>query len=192
MQTEFQAYATIGLRHITDPRAYDHLLFVVALCAVYTPHEWRRVLLLMTAFTVGHAATLTLATFGIISPPQQVIETLIPVTIAVTALWNLRPDANQYSPTKYALAFIFGLIHGMGFSGYFRSLLGETADIIYPLFAFNLGIEAGQIGIVATVLFLSWLFIGHIGTDRRRYIAFVSGGIFVEATMILYRNWLGI
>lgn len=192
MVSEFQAYMTLGLRHITDPRAYDHLLFVVTLCAPYTTREWKRILLLVTAFTLGHSLTLAMAALAIISPPQAVIETLIPLTIIGTAFQNLLVNNPSQNRSRYLLVLIFGFIHGMGFSGYFKSLLGDSANIIYPLFAFNLGIEAGQLIIVGVVMLLSWFFLERMAINRRIWIAFISGGAATEGTLILLRMWFGI
>ncbi|MGB3586189.1 MAG: HupE/UreJ family protein, partial [Tunicatimonas sp.] len=152
----FSLYFNLGLTHILDILGYDHILFVVALCALYMLRDWRKVLILITAFTIGHSITLALATLNIIQVNVALIEFLIPVTIFITAVSNILRSQKNVSPSRvqlnYAYALFFGLIHGMGFSNYLRSLLGKEEDITVPLLAFNLGLELGQIVIVAIVL----------------------------------------
>src|SRR5690606_36442445 len=122
---------------------YDHILFVIALCAIYTLRDWRRVLILVTAFTVGHSITLALATFRIINVRSDVVEFLIPLTILLTAGSNIFKRDDYFQDRKiqlnYGLALFFGLIHGMGFSNYLREILGKSANITLPLLAFNIG-----------------------------------------------------
>jgi hypothetical protein len=150
----FHVYLKLGFDHIFNLKAYDHLLFLVALCAVYAYWEWKRVLVLITAFTIGHSLTLVLSSLDIIHFRQPLIEVLIPVTILLTAIKNLvmkKRNEKVWSPS-YLLPLGFGLIHGMGFSGYFKSLLGKEANILLPLFSFNVGVEIGQICIVGIIL----------------------------------------
>ena len=182
---DFLIYLRLGFDHITDPSGYDHILFVVALCAVYTLRQWRQVLILVTAFTVGHSVTLALATLQLINYKTELIELLIPVTIFITAVLNffqsepkrrLRPtDQRLNGSGRYGLALVFGLIHGLGFSNYLRSLLGRETDIIKPLLAFNVGLEIGQLIIVGLVLTLAYLFIDRLRISRLRWILIVSG-----------------
>src|SRR5690606_22255662 len=127
--SEFQLYFGLGKDHILDPNGYDHILFVIALCIVYTLREWKKVLILVTAFTVGHSVTLALATLEVISVNASLIEFLIPVTIFITAASNIFRTQEgatvRAMQLNYAYAMIFGLIHGMGFSNYLRSILGR-------------------------------------------------------------------
>lgn len=152
----FEAYLLLGWEHILDPGGYDHLLFLLALLASHEAAAWRRVVLLVTAFTVGHS--LTLAWTALHGPllPSPLVEFLIPVTILVTALGNLtqlgRSESSDPWGKQYALTTLFGLIHGMGFSGFFRSLLGPGSNVLLPLVSFNIGIELGQICFVALVM----------------------------------------
>lgn len=154
----FGAFLQLGWEHILDPGGYDHLLFLVALLALYTYRDWRAVLILVTAFTLGHSLTLLLN--GLAGPvlPAEWVEFLIPLTILFTAagnLWRLRQADSAPGPLlRYGMAAAFGLIHGMGFSLFFRSLLGEDAPLLQPLLAFNLGIELGQLAFVAVLLLL--------------------------------------
>ena len=146
----FSYYLQMGMKHILDLNGYDHMLFVVALCAVYRLADWRRLLILLTAFTVGHSITLILAGLDVLRISPALIETLIPVTIAITALSNLmisrQPRKINY---HYLMAVGFGLIHGAGFSSFFRLMFaGIEKDPVLPLLGFNLGIELGQVVIV--------------------------------------------
>lgn len=183
--SDFAIYLRLGFDHITDPSGYDHILFVVALCAVYTLRQWRQVLVLITAFTIGHSVTLALATLRLIDYSTALIESLIPVTILLTAVTNffyrepkkrVIPTANQPSAAwRYGLALVFGLIHGMGFSNYLRSLLGREAAIVEPLLAFNIGLEIGQLVIVSLVLALAYLVLDVLRNSRLRWTLLVSG-----------------
>ena len=178
---DFWLYFQIGREHIADWQGYDHILFVTALCLRYLLKDWKKVLILVTAFTIGHSITLALSVFNIINIPSAWTEFLIPVTIVITALSNvLQPEIEpkRKFPLIYFYALFFGLIHGLGFSGYLKSLLGKEENIVGQLLAFNLGLEAGQLLIVAAVMLLSWLLVSVIKVPRREYTIFVSGGIF--------------
>ncbi len=177
----FSLYFNLGLTHILDILGYDHILFVVALCALYMLRDWRKVLILITAFTIGHSITLALATLNIIRVNVSLIEFLIPVTIFITAVSNILRGQKSSSPSKvqlnYAYALFFGLIHGMGFSNYLRSLLGKEEDITAPLLAFNLGLELGQIVIVAIVLVTASIFVSILNVARRDWKLVVSSAV---------------
>ena len=142
---EFLIYLQLGYQHITDINGYDHILFVIALCAIYKISDWKKILFLVTAFTIGHSITLALAALELIEYSTDLIEFLIPVTIILTCFANffhqstesvLNPE--KFSRTRYLFAMMFGLIHGMGFSNYLKSLLGKDESIILQLLAFNL------------------------------------------------------
>ena len=182
---DFLIYLRLGFDHITDPRGYDHILFVVALCALYTIRQWRQVLILVTAFTIGHSITLALATLRLIDYSTALIELLIPITILITAVSNffykepkkrlLRTTDRPKAAWRYGLAVAFGLIHGLGFSNYLRSLLGRQADIVKPLLAFNIGLELGQLLIVGLILLLSYVMLDVLRSSRMRWTLIVSG-----------------
>jgi hypothetical protein len=181
LMQDFWLYFQIGREHIADWQGYDHILFVTALCLRYLLKDWKKVLILVTAFTIGHSITLALSVFNIINIPSAWTEFLIPVTIVITALSNvLQPEIEpkRKFPLIYFYALFFGLIHGLGFSGYLKSLLGKEQNIVGQLLAFNLGLEAGQLLIVAAVILLSWLLVSVMKVPRREYTIFVSGGIF--------------
>ena len=184
--SDFAIYLRLGFDHITDPRGYDHILFMVALCAVYTIRQWRQVLVLITAFTIGHSITLALATLRLIDYNTALVEWLIPVTILITAISNFfyeEPKKRRSTASgqpkmgwwRYGIALAFGLIHGMGFSNYLRSLLGREADIIRPLLAFNIGLEIGQLLVVGLILAVAYLVLDALRVSRLRWTLVVSG-----------------
>ena len=186
----FELYFDLGREHIMDyANGYDHILFVLALCAVYLVHDWKKVLILVTAFTVGHSITLALATFDVISIGSGWVEFMIPLTILVTAVSNL-VRAEDRGPkwnvqTNYLLALFFGLIHGMGFSNYLKSLLGRQESIGMPLFAFNLGLEVGQIIIVGLFLAVSFIAVNLAGANRRDWKMIISSAVAGIALMLM-------
>jgi hypothetical protein len=188
----FNLYLKLGFDHIADITSYDHILFITCLCAVYLHTEWKKILVLVTAFTIGHTTTLALATLDLINIPVILVEILIPVTIIITALWNLNHNREGISSRsqifKYATALFFGLIHGLGFSSYLKGLLGNEESLIQPLFAFNLGIEAGQLAIVAAVMIITLMMVRFLKVPRRDWIFLLSGaGIGISLTLIIDR-----
>ena len=186
----FELYFKLGLQHILDLQGFDHILFILALCAVYVARDWVKILLLITAFTLGHSLTLALAAFQIIQIPAEIIEFLIPVTIAFTAFFTLvkpKPSNGKGIQLNYLLALIFGLIHGMGFANYLRTLLGKEASIWQPLLAFNVGLEVGQIVIVAAFLLLTSL-VHLAGMNRKEWTLIVSAFVLGVACMLLLQT----
>lgn len=193
--SDFELYFGLGREHIMDLMAYDHILFIIALCAIYKASQWKKVLILVTAFTVGHSLTLALAALDVISVNSSLIEFLIPVTILVTAIGNIRNSGSdvgkQKMPLNYFFALFFGLIHGMGFSNYLKSLLGSEDSILTPLFAFNLGLELGQLLIVVVFFVLAFLCERLLQVTRRDWIMVISsavGGIAITL-MIETKFW---
>ncbi|MBT28578.1 HupE/UreJ family protein [Chondrinema litorale] len=190
--SEFQLFLQMGFEHISDPNGYDHILFILALCAVYQPADWKQVLVLVTAFTLGHSITLALATMQLVNVNGELIEFLIPVTIFLTAVFNYFHDSKktvQKINQRYFVALFFGLIHGLGFSNYLRSLLGKDESIFTQLLAFNIGLELGQLMIVAIIMLFTFLF-GNIGNVKKRewnlLLSGAAGGI--AFIMMLERN----
>jgi hypothetical protein len=180
--SEFQLYFGLGKDHILDyANGYDHILFVIALCVMYSLTDWRRVLILVTAFTLGHSITLALATFQIISVKAEIIEFLIPVTILITAGSNIFRREETFSMSNlrlnYAYAGFFGLIHGLGFSYYLKSILGRDRSIVTQLLAFNLGLEFGQIVIVSLFLVAGFLLVDLFGVNRRDWKLVISSAV---------------
>lgn len=184
----FELYFRLGLQHILDINGYDHILFVLALCAVFILRDWRKVVILVTAFTIGHSLTLALATFKVISVNSALIEFLIPVTIAVTAFITIlrpKPNSGKGLSINYPFALFFGLIHGLGFSNYLRGLLGKEASIWQPLLAFNLGLEVGQLVIVAAFLLITSILVGVAGVSRREWTLVVAAMVLGIALMLM-------
>jgi hypothetical protein len=179
---EFFLYFGLGREHILDyVNGYDHILFVLALCAVYLVRDWKKILILVTAFTVGHSITLALATMQIIYVKTELIEFLIPLTIFVTSCSNLFRKEEAVSQRNiqinYFFALFFGLIHGMGFSNYLRALLGKSSNILSPLLAFNLGLELGQIIVVTIFLVISYILVDWLRVSRRDWKMVLSSAI---------------
>ena len=193
----FQTYFQLGFLHICTPRAADHLTFLLALCAPYVLADWRRVLALVTSFTVGHSLTLALATLGVMAFPPAVIEALIPGTIMATALLNLRGAGRAPLPRTPALravpnllALAFGLIHGLGFSNYLRALLGPTRRPVQELLAFNMGVEVGQVLVVGIILLAGALLLRGAGVARRDWLLTTSGAALgIAAVLLLQQLW---
>jgi len=183
----FELYFTLGLEHISDLKAFDHILFIIALVCVYSWKDWKPILILVTAFTMGHSLTLALATLNIVSVSEPLIEFLIPVTIALTALYNItRPRVPKSNiNVNYLMALFFGLIHGLGFSNFLRSLLGKEASIFQPLLAFNVGLEVGQILIVFIFLILSTGVYSLFKPSKRDSIIFVSSVVLGMSLMLM-------
>ena len=192
--SDFEIYLPLGFQHITDLKGYDHILFVIALCAIYRLKDWRKVTLLVTAFTIGHSITLALATLNLITYSTKLIELLIPVTIVLTCIINFSHKAAEYSldvekPSffRYPVALTFGLIHGMGFSNYLRSLLGSEQSIWQPLLAFNIGLELGQLIIVAIILIINTLLLDILRVKKHKWI-FILSGIVMGIALTLIRD----
>lgn len=160
--SEFWIYFQIGLRHVLDIHAYDHVLFLIALAIPYSFADWKRLLVLVSLFTVGHTMALFLSVFGIVTIKVNVVEMLIPITILITAFFNLFSAGKSSKKESFNLVFFitlfFGIIHGLGFSNYFKTILGGSSQSkVLPLTEFALGIEAAQIAVVFVVLVLSYI-----------------------------------
>jgi hypothetical protein len=177
---EFWMYTQIGFNHIANLSGMDHILFVTALCIRYQLSDWKKWLILVTAFTIGHSVTLVLSVFNYLDFSTNWIEFLIPVTILITSISNMfvkKFSFNTKFPVIYFFALFFGLIHGLGFSFYLKSLLGLQQNIAPALLAFNVGLEIGQILIVMAILVISFIFVTLLKAPRRDFILIVSGGI---------------
>lgn len=160
--SDFWIYFKIGLNHVLDINGYDHVLFLIALTVPYAFKDWKRILLLVTIFTIGHTLALMLSVFNIVTVQANIVEFLIPITILITAFFNLftaGKSSKQESITFVgAVTLFFGVIHGLGFSNYFKEILpGKPTDKLWPLLEFATGIEAAQIIVVLVVLILSFI-----------------------------------
>ncbi len=175
----FAFYLKLGFEHISNLAGYDHILFLIVLCAVYRIQQWRNILILVTAFTIGHSVTLALASLDTFTIPSNIIKFLIPLTIFITALHNVMgPDLaekNSKMGRNYLMALFFGFIHGMDFSNYFKALLMDPSAIVIPLLGFNIGIELGQLLVVFFIVSIAFLFLNVIGVKHREWNVFISG-----------------
>ncbi|SRR5690606_3164429 len=184
--TDFGFYFKLGWEHIISTDALDHQLFIAALAAIYLLRDWKQVLILVTAFTIGHSLTLALSVLDIVRFPANIVEFLIPLTIVITAISNLF----QHKFTKksvrinYFLALFFGLIHGMGFANYIRFMLASDQSLGWSLFGFNVGLEVGQIVVVLVLLLIAHLVVNVFRANRREWVIFLSAAVFGLATMI--------
>lgn len=187
---DFSFYFGLGWHHIISLDALDHILFIIVLAAIYIIKDWKQVIVLVTAFTIGHSITLALSVYDVIRFPGKWVEFLIPCTIVITAVSNLF-QYNSGSSTirlNYYLALCFGLIHGMGFANTIRFILSKDQQIGLGLFAFNVGLEVGQIVIVFVLLLLALLFIGILKVNRREWIIFLSAAVFSLALKMVFER----
>lgn len=177
---DFLFYLNLGWEHIISLDALDHQLFVLALIAVYSFSDLKKVLILVTAFTIGHSITLALSTFDIIRINSDWVEFLIPLTIVLTSLNNIliRNKKQSHNNANYYLALIFGLIHGMGFANTARVMIAKSQSIAVPLLGFNIGLELGQIAIVFGILILLFILLKLFKVNQKDWILFVSSGVF--------------
>ena len=189
--SDFSFYFSLGWEHIISWDALDHLLFIAALSAIYLLKDWKQVLILVTAFTIGHSLTLALSVLDVFRFSDKWVEFLIPCTIVVTAVSNLfqKKFTSQSIRINYFLALFFGLIHGMGFANTIRFILAKDQSLALGLFGFNLGLEAGQIAVVLILLVIAWFFIAFLKINRREWVLFLSAGVFSIALKMALERW---
>jgi hypothetical protein len=158
---DFIFYCKEGWQHIVSVDALDHLLFILALCAIYLVKDWKRVLVLITAFTIGHSITLVFSVLNIIKINNHLVEFLIPCTIIITGIFNLffKKIKENKIQLNYGFALFFGFVHGLGFANTIRFMLAKDQNIGVCLFGFNIGLEIGQIVMVSIILFTAYLFV---------------------------------
>ncbi|OQP62936.1 HupE/UreJ family protein [Niastella populi] len=188
---DFTIYFQLGTEHILTPDALDHILFVTALCLRYLWKDWKKVVVLVTAFTLGHSLTLALSALGYIQVDSSWIEFLIPLTIAATCINNIfqqHTEPKKTVPLIYIFALFFGLIHGMAFAGQFLSLEGKEG-LIGHLLAFNLGIEVAQLLIVLIVLLISYLAVQQLKLSRTVWLRGASALILVISIFWAYQRF---
>lgn len=177
---DFSFYFSIGWHHIINWEALDHLLFIAALSAIYLLKDWKQVLILVTAFTIGHSLTLVLSVFDIIRFSGKWVEFLIPCTIVITAFTNF--FQKKFTPKSirinYFLALSFGLIHGMGFANALRMMLAKDQSFGWDLLGFNIGLEAGQIVVVTILLVVAAIILNLCKVNRREWVIFLSAAAF--------------
>ena len=185
-----------GLSHISDLGAYDHILFIAALAAAYHIKNGKKLILLVSAFTIGHSIALALATLKIVKVNSSLIEFLIPVTIIATCLTTILRQLKYKSPplqfkkaldhskktgfhveqngATYLIIIGFGIVHGLGFSNYLRFILSENESLFTPLFAFNLGLEVGQIFILTIALIINFVLLSYVKISQKHLPIIIS------------------
>ncbi|HEX6848938.1 MAG TPA: HupE/UreJ family protein [Chitinophagaceae bacterium] len=189
--SDFSFYFRIGWQHIIGRDALDHQLFILALAAIYMIKDWKQVLILVTAFTIGHSVTLFLSVKEIITINSNWVEFLIPCTIIFTAVTNL--FLKKFTPKtiriNYFLALFFGLIHGLGFANTIRLALASDQSLGWGLFGFNVGLEAGQIVVVLIILVISFIVLNVFKANRREWVIFASACAFSNALVTAIERW---
>lgn len=197
MISTFTVYLRLGFEHLLDLQGYDHILFLAVLCAAYSLKRWRELLVLVTAFTIGHSVSLAVATLRLVRVDTGLVEFLIPVTIVATAVTNLaglrREDPAEHRvaarPLRYALALAFGIVHGLGFSNFLRLALGEERSLFVPLLSFNIGLELAQIVVAVGVLAAGMAAVRFLSLPQRLWTLLLSalaGGV---AAVMAAQRW---
>ena len=190
--SEFWLYIKLGFYHVLDWQAYDHILFLIVLAVGYTFDNWKRILLLVTLFTLGHTLSLFLAAYGVVSVNSKLVEFLIPVTILMASLFNVFTAKNTSKDSKagilYGVTIFFGLIHGLGFSSYFKVISSNVTTKILPLIEFSLGVEIAQVVIVLLVLIVSFVFQTFFRFSKRDWILIVSSIVIGMVIPMLIAN----
>jgi hypothetical protein len=176
-------YLKIGWEHIISRAALDHLLFILALAAIYLPENRKQVLILVTAFTLGHSITLALSVYRLVTISEKWVEFLIPCTIMATAVFNLlqKGFGNRALRLNYLLALFFGLIHGLGFATAIRFMLADSQTIFIPLLGFNIGLELGQLAVVTGILLAAYVVVIKAGLKRKWWVRILSIAAFAWA-----------
>lgn len=183
-------YFDLGWNHIIAWEAKDHWLFILALATIYLAGNWKQVLILVTAFTIGHSLTLALSVFDMVRVNSDWVEFLIPCTIVATALFNFfqKDFQPQSLRLNYFLALFFGLIHGLGFANAIRFMMAKDESIGWSLFGFNLGLEAGQILVVTVILLVSYLLVDKAGLNRRWWVWVLSLVALIMAVKMIWER----
>jgi hypothetical protein len=189
--SDFWFYTQLGFSHVLDPNGYDHVLFLTALALPFTFVQWKKVFWLATLFTVAHCFSLALAAFGLVSIDSDLVELLIPITILITALFNLyierRGDSLKHAfRIDLAATGFFGLIHGLGFSNYFRMLMAGEEEKMGPLFGFAAGIEGAQLLVILVVLSATYIFLNRLGLNRTYYVWGISLAIALISLKLIF------
>jgi hypothetical protein len=189
--SDFSFYFRFGWEHIISKAALDHQLFILALAAIYIIKDWKQVLILVTAFTIGHSITLFLSVKELVTISSKWVEFLIPCTIVFTAITNL--FQKKFTPKSirinYFLALFFGLIHGLGFANNIRMALASDQSLGWGLFGFNLGLEAGQIIVVLVILSLAYIVLHFLKANRREWVIFASACAFSVGLLTAIERW---
>ena len=190
---DFWFYCKLGINHVLDWGAYDHVLFLSALTAPFTFKYWKKVVVLATLFTIAHCLSLIFSAYDIINVDVELIEFLIPLTILLTAFFNIAqvflvPGKNKTYLLEFATTF-FGIIHGFGFSNYFSMLVSEEEEKIGPLLGFASGIEISQIIIIFSILTLAFIMQNKFGMKRSVFTVLISSAIVLLTIPMLINSW---
>ena len=190
----FLTYIQLGTDHILDIKGYDHILFIISLTILYSFKEWKSLLILTTAFTIGHSITLAFTVLDLINFDIDKIEALIILSIAITAMLNIikngkTPNGNGVK-LYYTIALLFGFVHGMGFASYLKAILGKSGNLTTPLLGFNIGLELGQILIVATLL-STFLILDKVFKIKKQNLIVIVSSIILGITlpMLASHDW---
>ncbi len=190
--SEFWLYLKLGFGHVLDWNAYDHILFLIVLTIGYTFDNWKRILLLVTLFTIGHTISLFLAAYNVVSVNSRLVEFLIPLTILATAIFNVLTSKSGSKSSKigvlYGATIFFGLIHGLGFSSYFKVISSNASSKILPLIEFALGIELSQLLVVVIVVLISFVAQTFFRFSKRDWIQIVSSIVIGMVIPMLIAN----
>ena len=191
--SDFWVFFKVGLEHVLDINGYDHLLFLIALTAPYVSKDWKKILILVSFFTLGHTLSLLLSVFNVVAVKAVLVELLIPITILITALFNIimagKSTKNGNMSFVASITVFFGIIHGLGFSNYFNSILpGKPVDKLAPLFEFALGIEAAQILVVLSVLILAFIFQTLFRFNKRDFTLIMSSFVIGVVVPLIIEN----
>ena len=188
---DLRFYFDLGWHHIISWDALDHILFVIALSAIYLLGNWKQVLVLVTAFTIGHSLTLALSVFDVIRVNSKWVEFLIPCTIIATALFNFFQKDFQPRSLRlnYFFALFFGLVHGLGFANAIRFMMAKDQSIGWSLFGFNIGLEAGQIVVVLGILLTSYVVVNRIKLNRKWWVWALSAVAFCIASKMAWERF---
>lgn len=201
----FIVYLGLGFEHLLDLQGYDHILFLAGLCAAYSLRRWRELLVLVTAFTIGHSVSLAVATLRLVEVNTSLVEFLIPVTIVATAVINLvnlragggptehagarAPSGARARHARYAAALVFGLVHGLGFSNFLRLALGDERNILVPLLSFNIGLELAQILVASAMTLLALLVTRFLPVSERAWTVVMSAATGAVAAWMAAQRW---
>jgi hypothetical protein len=179
---------------VLDINGYDHVLFLVVLAAPYLFSSWKKILFLVTIFTIGHSVSLVLSSYNVVSVNSKLVEFIIPVTIAFTAIFNIITSGKRIYNSKISLIFLitllFGVIHGLGFSNYFKMIVGNTDYKFIPMIEFALGVEVAQIIIVIVVLLLSTIAQNILNISKKYWVLILSSIILGLVVPMLLSRWI--
>lgn len=189
----FLIFLKVGLTHVLNIHSYDHILFLIALSAPYIAKEWKRIIILVSLFTLGHSLSLLLSVFNIVKVSENWVELLILATILIVAFYNLILVGKSYKKTNInfiaVVTILFGIVHGLGFSNYFNSILpGKATEKIFPLFEFALGIELAQIIVVISVLILAFIIQTLFRFNKRDFIIIMSSFVLGVVLPMIIEN----